>query len=68
YSDERDLGHEITVTLCRWCHAKVHNSWARIDDDVNPDPQAIAALERRRSNELSELGFETAANRYSTDE
>ncbi|MFB6114638.1 MAG: hypothetical protein ABEJ58_11125 [Halodesulfurarchaeum sp.] len=64
YADERDLGHEITVTLCRWCHAKVHDSWARIDDDGNPDPEALAIQERRRSKELSEAAFQTAAERY----
>jgi len=63
YPDERDVSHEITVTLCRWCHAAVHESWARIDDDVNPDPEAIAAAEARRSEELAELSFDTAAER-----
>jgi len=56
--------HEITVYLCRWCHAKVHRSWARIDDEVNPDPEAIAEREGRRSRQQRELGFESAANRY----
>ncbi len=56
--------HEITVMLCRWCHAKVHTSWARITDDANPDPEAIAAREDRRSRELAELEFESAADRY----
>ena len=55
--------HEITVALCRWCHAKVHNSFARIDDDASPDPEAIAARERRRSKEQQEFGFSTAAER-----
>ncbi len=64
YDDERDLGHEITVFLCRWCHAKVHNSWASVTDDVNPDPEAIAAREERRSDEQRELSFETAAERF----
>jgi hypothetical protein len=58
------LSHEITVYLCRWCHAKVHKSWARIDDDVNPDPEAIAEAEGRRSREQVEAAFETAADRY----
>lgn len=58
-----DLGHEITVYLCRWCHAKVHSSWARITDDVAPDPEAIGAREGRRDRELEELGFQTAAER-----
>jgi hypothetical protein len=67
YPGERDLDHEITVTLCRWCHAAVHDSWARIDDDVNPDPEAVAAAEARRSKELAELDFETAAERADWD-
>ena len=58
------LSHEITVYLCRWCHAKVHGSWARITDDVSPDPEAIAAREGRRSRELEEETFESAARRY----
>ena len=61
YASDEDLGHEITVSLCRWCHAKVHQSWARIDDDVSPDPEAIAELERRRGEEANEGGFKTAA-------
>lgn len=66
--DRRELAHEITVFLCRWCHAKIHKSWARIDDDVSPDPEAIAEAEGRRSRELSELGFESAAERYGGEE
>jgi len=62
----RTVSHEITVVLCRWCHAKVHTGWARIDDDVAPDPEALAASEARRSRELTE-GFETAAERYERD-
>jgi hypothetical protein len=64
YRDGSDSDHEITVYLCRWCHAKVHKSWARIDDDVNPDTEAIAERERRRSREQAELGFESAADQY----
>jgi hypothetical protein len=59
YADE---GHEITVALCRWCHARVHGSLARIDDDTSPPPDAVAAREGRRSAELDE-GFTTAAER-----
>ncbi|WP_135820249.1 DUF7097 family protein [Halostella litorea] len=59
-----NLSHEITVYLCRWCHAKVHDSWARITDDAAPDPEAVAAAEQRRSREQDELGFESAADRY----
>ena len=62
--DRRELSHEITVYLCRWCHAKVHQSWARVDDDASPDPEAIAAAEGRRSEELEETAFSTAAERY----
>jgi len=60
----RDLSHEITVYLCRWCHATIHNSWGRVTDDVNPDPEAIAALEARKSEEQEELGFSSAAERF----
>lgn len=65
YPDDTRLqgSHEISVALCRWCHAKIHHSWAGLDDDVSPDPEAIAALEGRRSRELDELGFRTAAER-----
>jgi len=56
--------HEITVALCRWCHTKVHESFARIDDDASPDPEAIAEREGRRSRELSEAAFESASERY----
>jgi hypothetical protein len=66
--ERRELAHEITVYLCRWCHAKVHGSWARVDDDANPDPEAIAAKEGRRAEELSEAAFETAAERYDEEE
>lgn len=47
-----------------WCHAKVHDSWARVDDDVGPDPEALATREGRRSREQDELGFESAADRF----
>jgi len=66
-SAEAELTHEITVFLCRWCHAKVHNSWARIDDEASPDPEAIAQQEGRRSKEHSEMGFQSAADRYGGD-
>jgi hypothetical protein len=65
---EGEPSHEITVYLCRWCHAKVHDSWARIDDDASPDPEALAEKEGRRSKEQDELGFESAAERFDTDE
>ncbi len=61
----RDAGpHEITVALCRWCHSKVHRSFARIDDDASPDPEAIATREGRRTREREESTFETARDRY----
>ena len=62
--DRKELAHEVTVYLCRWCHAKVHQSWARVDDDASPDPEAVAAAEGRRSEELDEAAFSTAAERY----
>lgn len=55
--------HEITVGLCRWCHTKVHRSFARIDDAASPDPEAIAVREGRRGEELSEMAFESASER-----
>ena len=63
-STDDDLGHEITVFLCRWCHAKVHSSWARIDDAASPDSEAIAQQEGRRSEEHDELEFQSAADHY----
>jgi hypothetical protein len=63
YSDARQASHEITVYLCRWCHAKVHDSWAAVTDDVSPDAEAIAAAEERRGREQAELGFQTASDR-----
>jgi hypothetical protein len=61
--DDNDPAHEITVALCRWCHAKVHEGWARVDDDAGPDAEALAAREKRRSREQAEFGFRTAAER-----
>ncbi|MEF8774593.1 MAG: hypothetical protein V5A23_06520 [Halobacteriales archaeon] len=66
-SGGEELAHEITVYLCRWCHAKVHNSWARLDDDASPDPEALAKAEGRRSRELDEATFRTAGERYGAD-
>lgn len=68
YADSETLSHEITVMLCRWCHSKVHDSWARITDDAAPDPAALAAKEGRRSREHAELSFESAADRYDPGE
>lgn len=59
-----DAAHEITIALCRWCHSKVHNSFARVTDDASPDPEAVAAREARRSEEQSEFGFDSALERY----
>jgi len=67
-ASDAELSHEITLYLCRWCHAKVHQSWARIDDDVNPDPEAIAEREGRRTREQSEMGFQSAAERFDDEE
>ena len=64
YADGSEFGHEITVYLCRWCHARVHTSWAKITDDAAPDPEATAALEERRGRELDELAFDTARERW----
>jgi hypothetical protein len=61
---EGEAAHEITVSLCRWCHAKVHGSWARVDDDASPDPEAVAEAESRKGEELEELSFDSAAERY----
>jgi hypothetical protein len=58
-----EVSHEITVALCRWCHAKVHDSWAGVDDDVAPDSDAIAEREARRSREQREFGFNSARER-----
>ena len=63
-NDGEEPSHEITVSLCRWCHAKIHRSWARIDDEVSPDPEALAESEERRSRELDEGEFQTASERY----
>ncbi|OYR54559.1 DUF7097 family protein [Halorubrum halodurans] len=67
-ADRDDAGpHEITVALCRWCHAKVHTGVARVDDDASPDPEAIAAREGRRTREREESAFSTARERYGSD-
>jgi len=58
-----DASHEVTVALCRWCHAKIHNSFARIGDDAEPDPEAFAAREQRRAKERAEMEFTTARER-----
>ncbi len=55
--------HEITVGLCRWCHTKVHRSFARITDDASPDPEAIAAREQRVGTEMAEFEFQSASER-----
>jgi hypothetical protein len=66
--DRGDPSHEITVALCRWCHTKVHRSFARIDDEASPDPEAIAAREERRGKEMDEFGFSSARERYDGDD
>ena len=55
-------GVEITVVLCRWCHARVHTGDARIDESVDPPAAALAELQRRKQLEQSEA-FTTAAER-----
>ena len=67
-NSDGSLSHEITVALCRWCHAKIHNSFARIDDDAEPDAEAFAAREERRSKEQTEFGFATARERRDADD
>ena len=62
-ASDDDPSHEITVGLCRWCHTKVHRSFARVDDDASPDPEALAERETRRGEELSEAGFQSASER-----
>lgn len=62
--DADEPSHEITVALCRWCHTKVHRSFARVDDDASPDPEAFAAREERRTKEQAEFGFQSAADRF----
>jgi len=66
--DTVDASHELTVALCRWCHAKVHQSGARIDDDTDPDPDAVAERAERRAAETEELGFQSARERFDTDQ
>ena len=61
-----DASHELTVALCRWCHAKVHQSGARIDDDVDPDPDAVDAREDRVAAANAELSFQSARERSDT--
>ena len=63
-ASDKAPSHELTVSLCRWCHGKVHNSFARIDDDASPDVEAIAEREARRSKEQTEFGFDSALDRY----
>ncbi|MFW6436668.1 MAG: DUF7097 family protein [Halococcoides sp.] len=63
YPDGDGPDHEIAVTLCRWCHASVHDSWGAIADSVAPAPEAIAERERRVGREQREADFETAAER-----
>jgi xanthine dehydrogenase iron-sulfur cluster and FAD-binding subunit A len=62
-----DPAHEITVALCRWCHANVHAGQARVDDDAAPAEAAVAAREERREAERAEFGFRTAAERARDD-
>ena len=42
------------IYILKTCHAKVHDSWARVNDDATPDPEAVAAREERRSRVVTE--------------
>lgn len=61
-------GIEVTVTVCRWCHAKIHRQAARLDDEAEPDPDALAELERRRQLERAETFTPASARGDPTDE
>ena len=61
------MDHEIIVILCRWCHAKVHKSGARINDEVEPDRKALEMMEERKSAEMNETKFESARERHNRD-
>ncbi len=52
YPEADDI--EVTVRVCRWCHAKIHRQGVRLDDDAEPDPEAVAELERRIRAEREE--------------
>jgi hypothetical protein len=67
YGRGEETAHEVTVSLCRWCHAKVHRSFARITDDATPDPEAVAARESRRGAEQAEFDFASARERRDRD-
>ncbi len=72
YAGERvgggeQMDHEIIVILCRWCHAKVHKSGARINDEVEPDRKALEMMEERKSAEMNETKFESARERHNRD-
>ena len=62
--DREDMSHEITITLCRWCHAKVHKAGVRIDDCVEPDLKAIKMAYGRKKIEDEETVFKSARERY----
>jgi NMD protein affecting ribosome stability and mRNA decay len=66
-NEEGKMGHEITVMLCRWCHAKVHKSGARINDEAEPDRNALELMEKRKSAEMNETKFESARERYNRE-
>jgi hypothetical protein len=63
YGGGGETSHEVTVSLCRWCHAKVHQSFARVSDDAAPDPEAVAERETRRGTEMAEFEFASARER-----
>ena len=58
------VSHEITVMLCRWCHAKVHKLGAIISENAAPDRKALELLWKRKNAEMKETKFESAKERY----
>ncbi len=59
--------HEITLPLCRWCHARIHNSGASIDDKVDPPDEAVEIKEKRLKRQKQETDFSTANKIYNQD-
>ncbi|QZA87488.1 hypothetical protein K0C01_06575 [Salinarchaeum sp. IM2453] len=59
----QESGHEVTVAVCRWCHAKIHQSGKSLADDADPASEALALRDDRLDQESEELSFETAAKR-----
>lgn len=61
---EKGQTHEITLPLCRWCHARIHNSEASIGDDVDPPRKALEIKEKRLKKQKQETGFSKATKLY----